>query len=308
MPKHIKLTATDKSQLLNSTLVPIDFSVTSLIALDHAAAIANLSQDNVNRVVTLLHVIEGANFDPVYDIAEIEVSNRDALAIEGAINRLQSVIDKSKATYKVNFRYIVVGGKPSRKISEVAEDIQAQSIVMGTHGSSGRQALAGSNASRVIQLASCPVVVVRETPIGQGYKNIVLPIDLSKESKQKVNITVQIAKYFNATVHIVGVDERDEFLATRMEANIAQVASYFNERGITTTTTTLTEANGNFALQTLVWAQGKNADLIVIMSQQEKGLSEYIFGSYAQQIVNRSTIPVLTVNPDARLKGVFDIM
>ena len=296
----------DKKQLKNSTLVPIDFSVTSLIALDHAAAIANLSQDNVNRVVTLLHVIEGPSFDPVYDIAEIEVSDRDALAIEGAANRLQSVIDKSKSSYNVNFRYIIVGGKASRKIAQVAEEIDAQSIVMGTHGSSGMQALAGSNASRVIQLASCPVIVVRERPLGQGYKNIVLPLDLSNETKQKVNITAQIAKYFNATVHLVTLAETDEFLANRISANIAQVEEYFKERGIATTTTSLTESNGNFALQTLVWAQGKGADLIVIMSQQDKELSEYIFGSYAQQIVNRSTIPVLTVNPHAHMSGIFD--
>ena len=135
-----------------------------------------------------------------------------------------------------------------------------------------------------------------------------MPLDLTKESKQKVNITAQIAKYFNGTVHIVALDEKDEFLSNRMEANVAQVEEYFKERGINTTTTTLSDSNGNFAHQTLVWAQGKDADLIVIMAQQEKGLSEYFFGSYAQQIVNRSTIPVLTVNPDARLSGVFDIV
>jgi nucleotide-binding universal stress UspA family protein len=298
----------DKKGLTHSTLVPIDFSVTSLIALDHAAAIANISEDNVQRVVTLLHVIEGSSFDPVYDIAEIEVSNRDALAIEGGINRLQSIIDKYKTSYKVNFRYIIVGGKPSRKIAEVADKIQAQSIVMGTHGSSGLQALAGSNASRVIQLASCPVIVVKERPLGEGYKNIVLPLDLSKETKQKVNVAAQIAKYFNATIHIATLDEKDEFLANRIQANLTQVEDYFKERGIQTSTTNMSESNGNFALQTLVWAQGKDADLIIIMAQQEKGLSEYIFGSYAQQIVNRSTIPVMTITPMTKLQGSFDIM
>lgn len=299
----------DKKDLLHATLVPMDFTETSLFALEHAAAIAQISEDNKNKIICLLHVIEGASIEPVYDTSNIANGDRDALAIEGAINRLSGVIQKYQDKFQgITFTPMIAGGKPFKKIARVAEEIEAQSIVMGSHGSSGWQAIAGSNASRVIQIAPCPVIVVKERPLGQGYKNIVLPLDLSKETKQKVNITAKIAKYFDSTVHIVTMAETDEFLERRLKNNLAQVESYFEDRDIKTTSTTLDEDNGNFAMQTLTWAQGKDADLIIIMAQQEKGWSEYIFGSYAQQIVNRSPIPVLTVTPRAELGGVFDIM
>lgn len=291
------------NDLIDSTLVPIDFSDNSLLALDHAVAIAKINEDA--QVVTLLHIVEGANFNSVTDISQVADGDRDALAIEGALNRLSKIAEKHKNTEKVSFKLLVASGKPYRKIAQIAKDINADVIVMGTHGSSGIQAFAGSNASKVIQIAPCPVVVVKEKAFSNGYKNIVLPLDLTLETKQKVAFAVRIAEYYNSTIHLISMSESDEFLANRLENNMAQVERYLTDRGIKNTTTILEASGGNFARQTIVWAQGKGADLIIIMSQQEKGFSEFIYGSYAQQIVNKSPIPVMAVNPNPELEGLI---
>jgi nucleotide-binding universal stress UspA family protein len=53
----------------------------------------------------------------------------------------------------------------------------------------------------------------------------------------------------------------------------------------------------SFAEDTLAYANEIDADLIMIMSQQEKGFSEFLLGSYAQQIVNHSgKVPVMCIN------------
>ncbi|RYD73517.1 MAG: universal stress protein [Sphingobacteriales bacterium] len=295
------------NDLINSTLVPIDFSETSLLALEHAAAIAKIIGDK-NQLVTLVHVIEGANFNSITEAAQIEAGSRDALAIEGAINRLHKITEKytANSTDAVQYKYIVAGGKAYKKIAELAEQLEADCIVMGTHGSSGIQAFAGSNASRVIHIAPCPVVVVREKPFGRGYKNIVLPLDLTKETKQKVNIAVKVASYYDSTVHLVTSRESADDLDKKLQLNLNQVEKYLQERNIKVTTTTLESGSGNFAMQSLVWAQGKEADLIIIMAEQEKGWTEYIYGTYAQQIVNRSPIPVMAVTPRPELAGLIE--
>ncbi|MCX6352470.1 MAG: universal stress protein [Bacteroidetes bacterium] len=298
----------DKKTLINSTLVPLDFSETSMNALEHASAIAHLSQDNKKNVVALLHIIEGGHFEPVYDKSELNTHDRDALAIEGAFNRMAEITKTYAGKYDVEFHCIVAAGKPYRTITDVAEEVNAQCIVMGSHGSSGLQALAGSNASRVIQVSPCPVVVVKHKPLGNGYKNIVLPLDLSRESKQKVNIATMVAKYFNSTVHIVAPEIGNADERRHLQANLNQVEEYLKERNIATDTTLLNEDNGNFAMQMIVWAQGKDADLIIIMAEDEKGFSEYIFGTMAQQVVNRSTLPVMAVTPNEKFSGFFSIM
>jgi nucleotide-binding universal stress UspA family protein len=95
----------------------------------------------------------------------------------------------------------------------------------------------------------------------------------------------------------------DEFISRRLQGNLAQVEEYLADREIPYTSTVI---DGNFVTNTLAWARGKNADLIIIMAERDRGVSEYIFGTMAQQIVNRSTIPVMAVKPDEKLEGVLD--
>jgi nucleotide-binding universal stress UspA family protein len=293
---------TNNQGLIHTTLVPIDFSENSFLAMDHAVALSKVVIENKGHI-TLLHVIEGSDFNSVSDSFEVETGSRDALAIEGAFNRLRKLAEKNQNATKSTFTCVVAGGKAYKKIAEVAELINSDVIVMGTHGSSGVQAFAGSNASKVIQIAPCPVVVVKEKRYAGSYKNIVLPLDLTVETKQKVNTAVKIAEYYKATIHIVTMSSSDEFLSRRLTANLAQVEGYLEDRGIAYTTSIL---EGNFVSNTISFAKAKNADLIIIMAERDRGFTEYIFGTMAQQIVNRSSIPVMAVKPDEKLAGVLD--
>jgi len=294
------------SKQINSTLVPIDFSETSIMALDQAAAMVSVLGDT--NKITLIHVIEGASFHTITDASQVAgMDHQHALAVEGAFNRMQSIA-KAQNTHDrdIEYSYVVASGKAYKKIAETAEEMRADIIVMGTHGSSGIQAFAGSNASRLIQISPCPVVVIKQKPAKKGCDNIVLPLDLTMETKQKVNFAVKFAQNYHSTVHLVSMSESDEFLSRRLENNLTQVEEYLNERGIATTSTTLNASGGHFVKQTLAWAEGKGADLIIIMSQQDREISEYIYGSYSQQIVNRSSIPVLAVNPNPTLEGLIE--
>jgi nucleotide-binding universal stress UspA family protein len=287
---------------IDLTLVPLDFSETSIMALDQAASMVRAVSSS--NKITILHIIEGASFATVTDPSQIAgIEQHHALAIEGAWNRMEKIASAQRAEYpNIEYNFMVAAGKAYRKIAEIAEDIKADIIVMGTHGSSGIQAFAGSNASKVIQISPCPVVVIKQKPLKKGCKDIVLPLDLTLETKQKVNFAAKFAKDYGSTVHLLTMSESDEFLSNRLENNLAQVESYLNEHGIPTTSTTLNASGGNFVKQTIAWAEGKSADLIIIMSQQDRDIAEYIFGSYSQQIVNRSNIPVLAVNPNHQLE------
>ena len=75
------------------------------------------------------------------------------------------VTDLRQRGIKARWRLQV--GVPFEAIVRVAEEEQAGMIVMGTHGRSGlNRVLLGSVAERVIRLAPCPVLTVRQTKSG----------------------------------------------------------------------------------------------------------------------------------------------
>lgn len=293
--------------LNNTTLVPIDFSKSSINALKHAAAISRIIEDD-NQEITLLHVIEDTDLEIVTQDTDTSALGNKGLMIEGAKSRLKNIIDEYQSKLNNKINYIICGGKPYKKIAEIARKIHADSIVMGTHGATGWERIIGSNASRVIQISPCPVVVINEKVNQEGYNNIVLPLDLTKETKQKVTWAVKVARYYDSMIHLVSAAEDDEEWQNTIRANMKQVEKFLDKHKVKHTSEILTEMRDNFAKATIKHAEKIKSDLIIIMTQQERSLTEIFTGSYAQQIVNKSNIPVMCINPRADLEGIYSRM
>lgn len=79
-------------------------------------------------------------------------------------------------------------------------------IILGTHGVSGfEEFFMGSNAFRVVTEAQCPVMSVQVHSTKVGFNDIVLPIDNSPASRQKVRFAVELAKHYDSKIHIAGI-------------------------------------------------------------------------------------------------------
>ena len=279
----------------NTILVPTDFSQVAENALDHAIQVAKTFGNNL----CILHIFEDSLIGSIWGKAN---SYREGMVGQMLQEKLDRMVADIKEKHGLNARAEIRNGRIYSTIIDFAEDDanDVESIIMGTNGASGLRQLVGSNASRVISQADVPVVVVKEKQYGNGYKNIVMPIDLTLESKQKVWWAIHLAKKYDSTIHIISIKESDEFLARRTNANMNQVEEYLTKNGVKHTTKLLDQYDykGNPAEDTLQYAGEINADLIMIMSRQEKQFSEWIIGSYAQQIVNRhSAMPVMCITP-----------
>ena len=282
----------------NIALVPIDFSDVAQNALDHAISIAKIFDNEI----ALLHIVDlGSIFASMF-------TNEDNIRLieEALENRMGKLKQQIWDEHKIECRIVMKQSRSVYKtIVETADELGCDSIVMGTYGAEGIKQIIGSNSSRVISHADVPVIVVKEKRFGDGYQNIVFPVDLSFETRQKVRWAIHLAKKFNSTIHIISFKESDEFLQHKIHANISKVEEQFNEVGVKYTSFFLEDSSG-FAKETIAYAEKINADLIMIMTQQEEGFSEFIIGSYAQQIVNHSPIPVMTVTPTT--KGIVEVV
>lgn len=278
----------------NIMLVPVDFSEISLNALQHAAQLAR----HFDNDLILLSILEDDFLSNIFSFSKSEA--KDNLAKEAMMHRLQIKAHEIKEQYGIECKYDVRIGKPYKTIVETAEEYGCDAIVMGTHGASGLDRVIGSTASRVISNSTMPVVVVKTSRNPNAYKDIVFPLDLSKESKQKMKWAIHIGKSYHSTIHVLTYKVSDEFLNNKLMANIRQIQNLFDENGVKHTETILDD-DDDFARKTLEFAETNKADLIMIMTQQEsdKSIREYIIETYAQQIVNDSgNVPVFCVNPN----------
>ncbi|MBK9478479.1 MAG: universal stress protein [Bacteroidetes bacterium] len=110
---------------------------------------------------------------------------------------------------------------------------------------------------------------------------------------------VELAKHYNSRIHIAGIltlDYRD--IRKKFMAKLKQVEDYITKHGISHTTEIM--KGENIANLTLKHAESLNADLIVIMTEQEDELTGLLMGTFAQQVVNHSKIPVMTVKPSLK--------
>ncbi len=169
-------------------LVPTDFSPVAENALEHAVEIAKLFDNEI----ALLHIAEESFLGSLFGSGKNNL--KDQLLEEALHNKLDKYVDDIRTKHGVTVQKHIREGRIYSTIVDVADELGCDSIIMGTNGASGMQQIIGSNASRVISHANVPVVVVKDKRIGNGYKNIVMPIDLTLESKQKVWWSIHLGK------------------------------------------------------------------------------------------------------------------
>jgi nucleotide-binding universal stress UspA family protein len=167
---------------------------------------------------------------------------------------------------------------------------------MGTHGAEGHKYSIGSNTTRVVQESPCPVLAVQHAAKKLGFERIILPIDDSPESRQKVNHALEIARLYNSEIIVVGLmGSSGEDYTRKFRIKIEQVEDWLSEHGIKCSSQLV--QSDDRAKTTLRVAEENKGDLVIIMTEQEPSLAGMLLGTYASKVVNHSKIPILTVRP-----------
>lgn len=278
----------------NQILVAIDFSKCSIRALELAITIAN----DCNGNILMVHVNKPHSNESVYSKKGSEHQEKIICLFDKLIKKYQGDV-KGKLEYKIR------KGKVHVEIANQAKYSDAFLLVAGTHGTSGFEEFwIGSNSFRFVTSAPCPVITIREGFIWKQkhIKKIVLPIDSTIETRQKVPLTTEIAKYFDAEIHVLGLHSTNlKEVKNLVDSYTKQTIEYIETQGVKC------EKHFKFCENitegTIEYAKEINAELISIMTEQEKSTKNIWLGPYAQQMVNHSPIPILTM----QAKDIYDV-
>jgi len=281
---------------MKQILIPVDFDRQSILAVEQSYNLAKL----LRAEITLLYVHEQSGIFSGFFSSEI---NKDIMfKIE---EKLLELASKTSFDTGLKVKTRMETGRIYSKILETAKEIKADYIFIGTHSSAeGEEETAriGANSSRVIRTAKCPVISINGKHHYNGCRNILLPLDLSKETRQKVTMAIEIAKLFGSGIKVVSAlwSKNDPQIVTKLNQQLVQVINFISDAGIECTADIVESHDGEKTLVPTILNyahQQGDLDLIVIMTQQEIGFVEFFVGSHAQEFLRLSDIPVLSVVP-----------
>ncbi|MCH2225728.1 MAG: universal stress protein, partial [Crocinitomicaceae bacterium] len=230
----------------NLYMVPYDFTETSKKALEYALHIGK----HVHTEICLLHLAK---------------DKKSGMVMK---KRLEELRDTTNLPVGVTMTTLTRVGNIFTDIGKIAKKEKAQLIVMGTHGKRGLQSLFGSHAMKVITSAECPFLIVQKNTVLKAVKNVAVPIDLTKESLQIVNIAGDMANIFKAKVHVIAEKQTDQILHTRINNRISIVSKQYEERDISSDVH-LVKKRGRYGKKVMNYSKSNNIDLIAIAYHSE---------------------------------------
>ena len=271
---------------MKKILIPTDFSENAEYALKVAAQIAR----NNDAEIILLHMLElphqaGDAIGSGHNIPELMFFKN------AAIGRLEDLMDEDylegiEVSEIIQFEMAFDG------IMKISEKNNVDLIVMGSHGSSGfKEMFIGSNAEKVVRHSDVPVLIIKKDQPNFKVDDFVFASDFSDENNKPFEKVVEFANRFDATLHLVMITTPNNFKSTPISLDIMKkFAAKFKINKFETHIYNETNVEKGI----LNFADSINADLIGMCTHGRKGLSHFFNGSVSEDLVNHSSLPVVT--------------
>lgn len=262
-----------------SILIPVDFSKQSYIAVKQIYTLAKFTKSKL----ILLHV------SPVS-----ETDRKD---------ELESLAQSTRAESGLTVEVMGVKGEVYEMTNKTATELDCSLIVMALdENAKFKTGLFGGGitATKFLTAAPSSVMTIRSTEKREGFKNIVMPFDLSPESREKVGLAVQLAHYYKADIRIVSVFKpNDDEYENKLLPYLQQVKKFIKQEGVNCTNRSLPSTTPAEAI--IEYAVKNDCDLIVQINQKDVSLGERLGGgTIGHRVVELSPIPVLNVQPMKR--------
>ncbi|AKD04105.1 universal stress protein [Pontibacter korlensis] len=277
-------------------LVPTDFSEEARNAYEVAISIAR----RTGAAIKLLHVVEtpyySSNFSATGDVM-LGSDNMEQVFMLRLLESTKSQMNELLRSLPHDGVEVVQEVDVDRPISKIRRTIKEDNVdlvVMGSKGSSGLdEFLIGSNTEKVVRTAECPVLTVKHRIPNFNVREIVLASDFKREIGHAMSHFKNFQELFGARLHLVYINTPGAFESS---SNLRQKLQYTAEK----------YSLQNYSINIyndvmeedgiLHFANDIQADLIMMATHGRTGLAHLLSGSIAEDLVNHTRIPVLTVH------------
>jgi nucleotide-binding universal stress UspA family protein len=297
---------------IQNILVPIDFSKLSSQAVETAKQVAFRFEARLH----LVHINE-ANY-PAGFMAPTPGLSGDVVSIQHANEKelQRRLVDFAvRLSFSPSDCHVISDAPNFDAICRFAQRVAADLIVMPTHGHTGlKHVFLGSTAERVVQHASCPVLIARHHD--SGFNKILVPVDFSGSSLEALNYAIKFAEKVAAKIIVfhavhLGYAYTSDGYAMYDLSQISKTLRKDAERQMPEFVRAAKFGSVKFETAIRVgpaveeicaFAKGEDVDLIIAATHGRTGFKHVLIGSIAENIVRHADRPVLVVPSHPKLR------
>lgn len=289
---------------LKRLLAATDLSPASRHAAERAAMLARES----GATIDLVHV---ATLDALSRVRQfvsgvpVEVEERVLDKLREDINRLAETL---RQRYDAALTVHVLAGAILPTLTRAADDLSADLVVMGAHGTSlTRYLRLGATAEKMLALTKLPMLVVKQPP-RESYRRVLVAVDFSPCSVEAVRATCMLAPGadlallhafevpFEGKLRFAGVEEdvMERYHAAAKQDALSRLRD-LAAAAPASSEAILLAPHGDASLRIVEHAHELDCDLIVLGKQGQSRLQELLLGSVARRVLAESECDVLVV-------------
>ena len=275
---------------MGKILVPVDFSEYSEYALEVAASMAKQSDSEI----ILLHMMGLSEAVLTKDASQEAAEAHYYMKLTR--KRFGDFLDK-EYLQGVTVHEMVQNYKIFSEINEVALDVGAELIVMGSHGSSGISSLfVGSNTEKVVRTSKVPVLVVKKQRPNYRPERVVYACDYKVDDLSAYQEAFKFFKRWETEIHLVYVNLPTEHFKSSEEIEKERDLFFKVAHSGKKPAEVKTHVVSDYSVEGGIFycATALGANLIAMPTHGRKGMAHFFKGSIGEDVANRAEIPVIT--------------
>ncbi len=275
---------------LRHILCPVDFSELSAFALRYALMIARCAP-GARLTAAYANSFSPPPYFTASRLEELNTQFRDSF--REARSALQDFVEKEvgeEAAASVACR--VVEALPVDGIRMLASELNANLVVMGTHGRSGvNRLMLGSVAERTLRESEVPVLTVRGDVRAavERPENVLCPVNDSPAAREALSAAAQLARCFGASLTALHIKETDT------ARGIGDLCTWVPDEIRSRCSVSELTLEGDPASEIISFARESSCDLLVLGARHRRFFDTTVLGSTVARVVRHAPCPVLTV-------------
>ncbi|MFZ0106935.1 MAG: universal stress protein [Thiobacillus sp.] len=289
-----------------SLLAATDFSDPARHALERAA---QLAASHPAARLTLTHVISASVLDRVRNLLHEEMSTLETRVAKEADHALTELAQRLAERHACEIGTRLSQGSPLNAIADLAEELQADLLVMGARGAHFvREFMLGSTTERVLRKSGRPLLVVKHRPHG-AYRRVLVPVDFSPHSRTAVEAAHQwlpdaeivllhaFQVELESTLRFASIDDEQihQYRVVARQEALESMSSFAASLAVPNARLSRSVVHGPPTLRILEHEHSLDTDLIVMGKHGQSPLEEMLLGSVTKHVLAYSSSDVLVV-------------